>query len=164
VQVVYSLRSILVCVALSSGACVSQASPKMLSESGGAFVARGVLDAAGVFGRGCPERSLSNARNVMECGSGAGGLSQGVEMANLGVSVARAALGVALWALSDQAAPAQPTSAVAYPSPLLDDSLDTNRATLGALGLQAQPRFAPCEEHSCRVSLDPRLVIHSHGP
>ena len=152
---------ILVLASVASAACGSR-SHNLLSESGGAFVARGVLDAAGVFGSGCPERTLSSSRNVMECGSGAGGLTPGVEMANLGVSVARAALGAAMWAVAQSGAQAQLDRAARHPTRGLDEALSLSRANLG---LEAPPPArARCEEQVCRAALMSRLALGSGKP
>jgi hypothetical protein len=86
--------------ALSTVGCVSQsATDKLISEMGSSFVARGVLDAAGLLGRSCADRSLAGADKLADCGSGGSTTTPG-DLTTLGAGAARAAIGVALWAIA----------------------------------------------------------------
>jgi len=134
-----------------------------MSETGGALVARGMLDAASLVGGSCPDNSLSGARSVMECG-GRLGTNVGADMAAASASAARAALGFALLALADPdklqlaqpMAPSQPglnLESFAFLRP------DQYRIWGGKGAYPAHPPFACAGTLVCPHALDPRRAV-----
>jgi hypothetical protein len=160
VVVASCVRICLVALASFAGGCVSQSSQaKLVADSGSAFIARGVVDAISVFGRGCPGHAVSTERNIIECGSG-GSVNPSADLATIGASFARAALGVALWSLADKPVQQPDAAAPRFPARrLLDDSgrSELSRARSSRLPVDVQ---LECDAAGvCRSELDPRRAI-----